>query len=871
VNSTDSNPTPLSDHNSAPAHDSDPPVLLHRAWPPLFAAFLFLVPVIFLGAAFDPFKPVKLMLVRIFCAGAALAWLGGATAARKAAWLRTAADAPWALFLAWLGVCLFLADHKFLAFDALLEWACAATLFFAALQFFDSRKNIETALLGAMAAAPAVALLGLLELRGMDWFPWDYLLVNPWYSVFADFDSHGYIAHAWFNQFDGRISSTIGNPVYAAGFAVLLIPPALAMYLSARRPWRTAFCFTALACLAFILIATFTRSAWAACAAALLIFTAAALPGISGERRKTAALRAGALALAAGLMFVLFSFHNPVNTGRFTASERAVQLPGGADQSAMQRLLIWKTTWTMVADHPVRGAGMGQYIRQYPLYVAAFNHDKKWKAHVSFPDHAHNDILELWAETGTVGVLLFAAVLAAVFVRGAPRRAQAAQVDSGAVLLRAGLFAGLAGILLYSNFQFPFHVPSTAAYFWVFAGMLMALGEKTVRRRRVQTVSADGKSASGRALIAALAAVIFTGACWLAVQPVISHLLFGRGIAVENRFPNDPPETALQLLDTARATYAYEPEMCVEMMRALLARGHREELPEHVIQFYTGIVRHPNLGHWRPLWRGRLPDTAPTPPWGRAAPTKIFYYANTVRTANQCLAINPNDTRPWAALGRVHFEMRMPEESASAYDTALKFAPEHPEYLHAAGDAYMLMQDYETAANRLRRALDIAPDFLPALFSYGETLLKLGRFREAQALYRDAIGRDPKNPVLWKFLGKALSQDAQVTAARKAWERALAIDPNFLEAAGDLAVLLYNTEDIDKGIALLEDIIAKAPQGSGIQARAAYHLGEARLAGGNRDNAVSAFRRAVALSPDNPLFKQRLEEVLNNNDADRTP
>ena len=849
-------------------------VLLRRAWPALFGLLLFLVPLVFLGTAFDPFKPVKTMIVQIFCAGALLAWLGGAAANRGALRLRSAANIPWAMFLAWLVACMFFAQHKFLALNALLEWACAAVLFFSARLFLDTRSRIETALTGALAAAPAVALLGLLELRGMDWFPWDYLLANPLYSVFSGFDSHGYLLHSWIDQFEGRISSSIGNPVYAAGYAALLLPPALGLYLGARRRARAAFGFLVLASLSFILIASFTRSAWASSLVSLGIFAVLSAPALPRERRRAVALRAAAVALAAALMFALFSFRNPVNTGRFSAAGRAVQLPGAADPSAMQRALIWKTTLDMAADKPLMGTGLGQYIRQYPRYAAAYNDDPLWKAHVSFPDRAHNDVLELWAETGAPGALLFAAIIVVILVRGAPRMRRAAVAGSEDVetaLLRAGLFSGLIAMLLYSNFQFPFHVPPAAACFWVFAGMLLSLAEKPGYQTAPGIGMRSPEAARSRAIASALCAAVFAGTLWLTAQPVISHLLFGRGIAVENRFPKDPPEVALHLMETARAAYAYEPEMCVEMMRALLLRANREQIPAHMLPFYAAVVRHPDLGKWRALWHGRLPDAAAAPPWGRAVPAKVFYYANTVRVANQCLVLNPSDIRPWAALGRAHFEMRMPEESAAAYETALQFAPNDPQYLHAAGDAYMLMQDYDSAARLFERALREAPDFLPALFSYGETLLKLDRARDAQALYREAIKKDPKNPVLWKFLGKAHNHSGDVTVARKTWEHALELDPNFLEAAGDLAVLLYNTGNIDKGIELLEDIIAKAPPGTGIEARAAFHLGQALLARGDREHAVSAFRRAAALFPDEPLYRQRLDEVLEDNEANRTP
>ena len=570
------------------------------------------------------------------------------------------------------------------------------------------------------------------------------------------------------------------------------------------------------------------------------------------------------------LIFALFSFRNPVNTGRFTAAQRVVDLPGTHDLSAMQRTLIWKTTWRMIRAHPVRGAGAGQFFREYPRYVKPDFSNPKWRPHISYPDRAHNDLLELWSETGTPGALLFLGIIIAVFRRGLLRVREARSADPRTALLSAGLISGMAGMLFYSNFQFPFHIPATSAHFWVFAGLLLVISEKIVRGTETAEPPRDTERNSGGAIGAALLVLIFGTCVWLAAQPLAAHVLFGRGVALNNQFRNARPETILNLMDAGRRTYAYEPEMCAEMMRTWLSHGNAESLPENTLRFYAAVAQNSELGKWRPLWQGRLPDRAKAPPWGRTVPLKVFYYANAVRTANHCLSLNPNDPRPWAALGRAQFEMRMPAQAAEAYETALVFSPDTAEYLHALGDAYMLMGRFADAETQFRKALRASPSFLPALFSLGATYEKMGRYDDAAAIYQDALKQNPDNAFLWKALGKTLMLQGDNAKARRALERSLALNPNFLEAAGDLAVLLYNTGNAGKGIELLKDIILKTPGGSELQIRALYHLGEAYRTQGNRDQAVSAYRRAVELAPGVSLFRDKLDEVLDNDGINRT-
>lgn len=102
------------------------------------------------------------------------------------------------------------------------------------------------------------------------------------------------------------------------------------------------------------------------------------------------------------------------------------------DKSAGRRLLIWVATWDLITRNPqnlLLGVGFTNYRWEYdrtiklPFYTNA----------------AHNTFLQVWSETGLVGLLLFLASLGGIFVHAVSLRRRRPEC-----LALAGLVAGLA-------------------------------------------------------------------------------------------------------------------------------------------------------------------------------------------------------------------------------------------------------------------------------------------------------------------------------------------------------------------------------------------------------------------------------------------
>jgi putative inorganic carbon (HCO3(-)) transporter len=140
--------------------------------------------------------------------------------------------------------------------------------------------------------------------------------------------------------------------------------------------------------------------------------------------------------------------------GRFGDSTEDLLTPGG-------RATVWGDTVRMAAEFPAVGSGFGTFASAYPIFRAP-------EVRLYYA-HAHNDLLQLAAEGGLIGL----ALLALIFVPTLRNLVHALGGAKGT--LAVGFAAGLTAVLLHSLVDFNFHIPANAAVAVVLAGTLEGL------------------------------------------------------------------------------------------------------------------------------------------------------------------------------------------------------------------------------------------------------------------------------------------------------------------------------------------------------------------------------------------------------------
>jgi O-antigen ligase len=125
------------------------------------------------------------------------------------------------------------------------------------------------------------------------------------------------------------------------------------------------------------------------------------------------------------------------------------------------RTTVWGDTLAMAIAFPVTGAGFGTFASAYPVFRS--------------PDvrlyyaHAHNDLLQVWAEGGLIGLVLAAMIVVPLI------RLIVACLTLRKGTLAAGFAAGLLAVLLHALVDFNFHIPANLTVAGVLAGVLIGL------------------------------------------------------------------------------------------------------------------------------------------------------------------------------------------------------------------------------------------------------------------------------------------------------------------------------------------------------------------------------------------------------------
>jgi len=184
------------------------------------------------------------------------------------------------------------------------------------------------------------------------------------------------------------------------------------------------------------------------------------------------ALRTGGRGVLAGLtaaafLLVASTLWSPLWT-------RVVSSFGGDEPGVATRIFMWKAAGEQFRGHPVLGTGPGGYGLGYLDTAATLT-----EAGIPPPPYpgitseAHNDGLQLLAERGAVGLLLWLAAFAFLVVpalRALPRASEAGR------LRKASALGAVAAVLVTSAFGFPMRIFPTASVFLFALACLAPLG-----------------------------------------------------------------------------------------------------------------------------------------------------------------------------------------------------------------------------------------------------------------------------------------------------------------------------------------------------------------------------------------------------------
>lgn len=240
-----------------------------------------------------------------------------------------------------------------------------------------------------------------------------------------------------------RLSGVFGADNLKLGLVLAALSPLL--LIPAQRRFGLRGLLLAGSALLIVVFLAGARAGW------LMLGLALLLALWSGRPPRRAALLSLSAVAVASMLAVAALWLSPNFDARVERSSAALRFDReGLDHALSGRLPIWKAAIEMGVDHPLNGVGVRGFRDAYPAYAGADDH---WVSQGGSALHAHQLLLEIWAETGALGLLcwLLAGIAAIRLWRRlpvAPRRQ--AQAPTQALLVM--LFPLNTHLAFYSSF-----------------------------------------------------------------------------------------------------------------------------------------------------------------------------------------------------------------------------------------------------------------------------------------------------------------------------------------------------------------------------------------------------------------------------------
>lgn len=351
------------------------------------------------------------------------------------------------------GLSIFWAKSRYLALRDYITLLVYFGAFFVCVNTVTQKKAPVLATF-AFAAGFIGALYAVLQYYGIDFIRYPGIIFSDW-------------------RF--RLYSSFGNPDFLAGYLVLIFPVGVALYLSTKKLVKKILLLSALAVMCWALWLTFSVGALAGIVVAVVFMAYNLFVEWTQSRaffyqHKTDLPIGRSVAMLCVVLGIISLLFAPVVI-------RGAKASTVWKEGMTNRIMLYKSAYNMIKDHPVRGIGIGNFrlrlpeyrgrlIRYQQRYFDSDNLDSQ------IDKNTHNEFLQVWVETGIFGFAAFMLLLAALFKDWLAIYANLA--DYKRKVFTLGLFCGMLAFLVHCVISFPLHVIPCGFLFWVLAALIYA-------------------------------------------------------------------------------------------------------------------------------------------------------------------------------------------------------------------------------------------------------------------------------------------------------------------------------------------------------------------------------------------------------------
>lgn len=224
--------------------------------------------------------------------------------------------------------------------------------------------------------------------------------------------------------------------------------------------------------------------------------------------------------------------------------------------------------------------------------------------------------------------------------------------------------------------------------------------------------------------------------------------------------------------------------------------------------------------------------------------------------------LNPEAKQPSVLLARLHLANGEYDEALGIAKALSVESPDDPAYHNLIGAAYFLkatrgQQGKDAESENLRKtnqdaarkayvkALELDPDFFPAIQNMAQMDLNAGDAEGAERRFMAVLAKEPRHERAMMALGRLVERQGRTEEAVEWLDRASLTNPESRTPALALMNLYIKLGDPQKALAAISQLDQRRPDDPVI----VEALAKTQLISGDESNAVATYSRLVALVP----------------------
>ena len=431
-------------------------------------AMVVLIPTIFYPKIISIFNPIKTLTFSLLVIIGLMFW--GFNVLRKEEFkiVSNTLNIPVLSFIIICILSIIWSDSPFVSLKELPLFLAGPLLYFIVVNNVHDEKQINRIIGAVIIVGSLFGIYGILQYNGID-FPF------------------------WIGNYGrGKVFGLFGNAGYFSEYLILSLPIAVSLFLVTKNKIVKLLLFIGVIAMGSTIVLTFTRTPYLALGISFIFMGFFFF--VSREKNFFKGNKKIFIAILVVVILITILFTVPTSLSKkgtiiSKIKERASIARIGNEFSTGRRTTIWKYTSLMIKDHPWLGSGIGTFKYNSLRYQAKFldQGENRYLYPYGIAEKAHNEYLQIGAELGIIGLLIFIWLIFAYFNYGlkALKRSRGNIYRQGIII---GLMGSVIAFLVDCLFWFPLHHSFTIFIFWLYLGLFVVMGlkeEEVIYKKRI--------------------------------------------------------------------------------------------------------------------------------------------------------------------------------------------------------------------------------------------------------------------------------------------------------------------------------------------------------------------------------------------------